>query len=159
MKHCVAAVAVSLAVGLAGCDDTSPAPSGTAPQDPVNATEVQDTSAVPTPASSTLPVEQPPREALAHAPDFVALFPDAEVTSPEGQNHQISFLTQADPDTVIDFYKKKAEASGLRPTAAMNQGAARAYGAASHGSGGHSLEVVAAPTEDGKTSVQLSWKN
>ena len=161
MKHCVAAVAVGLTVGLAGCDDRGSAPSDNTPQDTVIAPENLEAAATPAaPAPAEASAEAPVSaggEAIAHAPDFIALFPGAEVTSSEGRKPQISFVTDADPDTVIAFYKDRAESAGLRPTAAMNQGAARAYGASRQGTDGETLEVIASPTEEGKTSVQLSW--
>jgi hypothetical protein len=39
----------------------------------------------------------------------------------------------------------------------MNQGDARAYGAAGGPAGATNIHVVAAPGEGGETSVQLSW--
>ena len=149
MKHCVAAVAVGLAVSLAGCDDTGPAQAGATPQDRVD----------PSNASAEMPAAPTAQkgDAIEGAPRFVTLYPGAEAVTPQAQSRQISFTTTAAPDTVIDFYRQQAEASGLRPTAAMNQGGARAYGASDYSEGGHSLQVVASPTEDGTTSVQLSW--
>ena len=58
---------------------------------------------------------------------------------------------------MIDFYRQRAERAGLSPIMAMNQGEARAYGASARTDKGASLQVVAAPGEDGATSVQLSW--
>ena len=54
------------------------------------------------------------------------------------------------------FYRQRAEQAGLASIMAMNQGEARAYGAAARDRRA-SLQVVAAPGEDGLTSVQLSW--
>lgn len=150
MKHCVAAVAVGFTVGLAGCDDTGPAKAGDAPQGTV----------IPQDAPvqvSAAPVADQPAQPIAGAPEFVSLYPGAELVSPKGQGRQVTFTTDAPPEAVIAFYKDRAESSGLHPTAAMNQGGARAYGASDHAEGGHSIEVVASPAEDGTTSVQLSW--
>lgn len=149
MKHCVAAVAVGLTVGLAGCDDTGPAKAGVTPHG--------DRFPQDTPAKASAPRVEQPFEAIEGAPEFVSLYPGAEIVSPKGQARQVTFTTDAPPETVIEFYKDQAESSGLRPTAAMNQGGTRAYGASDYTVDGHSLEVVASPTEDGTTSVQLSW--
>ena len=157
MKHCVAAVAVSLTVGLAGCDETSPAKTGAAPNDTHKAPEMTAPADTPPPAAPPSPSAVGAEPAGAGAPKFAVVYPGAEVQSGTAQGHQISFTTDAQPDTVIDFYRKLAEASGLRPTAAMNQGGARAYGASDQTDGGYSLQVVASPTEEGLTLVQLSW--
>jgi hypothetical protein len=73
---------------------------------------------------------------------------------PDGPGGLATYLTSADPEAVIEFHRSQAERAGLSSVMAMNQGDARAYGAAKAQS---SLQVVAAPTPDGMTSVQLSW--
>ena len=97
------------------------------------------------------------------APAFAALYPGATMDAPaitasgaSGPGGIATYTTDADPDAVIAFHRARAEASGLSSAMAMNQGEARAYGAASPGTGA-SLQVVASATEDGPTSVQLSW--
>ena len=67
-----------------------------------------------------------------------------------------TYTTDADPDAVIAFHRSRAEAAGLSSAMSMDQGEARAYGAASPESGA-SLQVVASAAENGLTSVQLSW--
>ena len=74
-----------------------------------------------------------------------------------GPGGLVTFTTPASPDDVVAFYRERAEAAGLRSVTGMNQGEARAYGAAGDRVDGPSLQVVAAPTEAGDTSVQLSW--
>ncbi|MNO07877.1 hypothetical protein D3C81_2302640 [compost metagenome] len=69
----------------------------------------------------------------------------------------MTFTTDAAPDAVVAFYRQRAEAAGLAPVMAMNQGEARAYGAAARKENGATLQVVAAPGEGGLTSVQLTW--
>ncbi|WP_409019890.1 hypothetical protein [Brevundimonas vesicularis] len=147
MKHCVATAAVCLTVGLAGCDESG----GTVPEAAAGQTVAEASQApVPTPLSG---------DAIPGAPSFVALYPGAEVIVAEngGPARQLVFTTEAPPDTVIDFYRQRAESSGLYPTAAMNQGLARAYGASDRAESGASLQVVASPTESGLTTVQLNW--
>lgn len=96
------------------------------------------------------------------APAFAVIYPGATLDAPptlasdaQGSGGLATFVTEADPDAVIAFYRQRAEAIGLASVMAMNQGEAQAYGAA--GSAGETLEVVAAPTEDAGTSVQLTW--
>jgi len=80
-------------------------------------------------------------------------------SGPDGPGGIVTFTTDATPDAVIDFYRQRAEKAGLSPIMAMNQGEARAYGASARTEKGASLQVVAAPDEDGLTSVQLSWSD
>lgn len=163
MKRSVAAVAVALTVGLIGCDERSEA----APE-----------TALPPPADA--PAEIPPVAAAARvaadsaapagaasidgAPAFAALYPGAQAdgpatvaNGPTGPGGLITFTTDAAPDAVVAFYKQRAEAAGLAPVMAMNQGEARAYGAAARTANGATLQVVASPGEAGLTSVQLTW--
>ena len=94
-------------------------------------------------------------------PAFAVLYPGGTVEGDPvlaggtaGPGGLVTYLTDADPETVIAFHRQKAEAAGLASVMAMNQGEARAYGAAK---GANNLQVVAAPTPEGSTSVQLSW--
>ena len=68
-----------------------------------------------------------------------------------------TFATEAEPDAVVAFYREHAEAAGLTSVMGMNQGDARAYGAAGAQPNGASLQVVASPGETDRTSVQLTW--
>lgn len=165
MKRSVATVAVALALGLGACDGRSEA----AP----DADLVADAASPP--ASAEAPMAAPAAVAAAapssdaqpasdDAPIFAALYPGAQIdgpaaqaTGPAGAGGMITFTTEAAPDAVVAFYRERAEAAGLAPVNSMNQGAARAYSAASRKADGPMLEVVAAPGEGGLTSVQLSW--
>lgn len=160
MKRSVAAVAVALTVGLIGCDERSeaaPEPSPPAPADaPAEAASVAAAPATETPA--------PPAALIDGAPTFAALYPGAQADAPPivangptGPGGLITFTTDAGPDAVVAFYRQRAEAAGLAPVMAMNQGQARAYGAAARASNGATLQVVASPGEGGLTSVQLTW--
>ena len=62
----------------------------------------------------------------------------------------------ATPDAVVDFYKQRAQAAGLAPVSAMDQGETRAWSAAKADTGAN-VQVVASPDGEGATSVQLSW--
>ncbi|WP_339930961.1 hypothetical protein [uncultured Brevundimonas sp.] len=110
-------------------------------------------AAAPTPAVKTSDV-----------PAFAAVYPGGQVSGaptvadgPDGSGGIVSFTTNADPDTVVAWYRQKAEAAGLSSIMGMNQGKARAYGAAAADNAGTSLRVVADPIDDDSTSVQLTW--
>lgn len=115
-----------------------------------------------TPAVSATSAAEP-RPAAPGAPAYAAIYPggslDGAPTIPAGSGGEagaVTFSTAASPDAVVEFYKDRAEDSGLASVMGMNQGDARAYGAAAPEDGG-SLQVVAAPGENGETSVQLTW--
>ncbi|MNQ92478.1 hypothetical protein D3C85_1079070 [compost metagenome] len=160
MKRSVAAVAVALTVGLTGCDERSEAapeiaPSAATPDEPAVAASDAITDAAATAASAT---------PITGAPAFAALYPGAQADAPTtvasgatGPGGLITFTTDAAPDAVVAFYRERAETAGLAPVMAMNQGEARAYGAAARKENGATLQVVAAPGEGGLTSVQLTW--
>jgi hypothetical protein len=159
-----AAAAAVVLFCLAGCDRTAkPADAKQAP-DAAAPAIVADT---PTP-NPVGPSDEAPPVAGASAPDaapaFAALYPGAQVEGrplqaggEAGAGSLVTFTTDATPDQVVAFYRERAEAAGLRSVTGMNQGAARAYGAAGDQANGPSLQVVAAPTDAGTTSVQLGW--
>lgn len=164
MKRSVATVVLALSVGLAACDDRSQAaPEAESPS--VASTEPS-AYAAPAAAPANAPTPEAPATAIDGAPTFAALYPGAQAdaapvtaSGPDGPGGIVTFTTDATPDAVIDFYRQRAEKAGLSPIMAMNQGEARAYGASARTDKGASLQVVAAPGEDGLTSVQLSWSN
>jgi hypothetical protein len=111
-----------------------------------------------TETSGSAALDQP---AAGGAPAFAVVYPGATIeddpvltTGPEGPGGLVTYLTDAPPEDVIAFHRGRAEAAGLSSVMAMNQGDARAYGAAKART---NLQVVAAPTPEGRTSVQLSW--
>lgn len=167
MKRLMAALTVALAAVLpAACDRTpkdeaSETPSETAA--PPHPAPAPADTVVPAPASA--PAEPAPSgpAAAADAPAFAVLYPGATIegpavtaSGPAGPGGMVTYTTEADPDAVIAFHRTRAEAAGLATSMAMNQGDARAYGAAKPAVGAV-LQVVASPTEAGETSVQLSW--
>ena len=163
MKRSVAAVAVALTVGLIGCDERSEAAPETALPPPADApAEIPPVAAAaPVAADAAAPAGA---ASIDGAPAFAALYPGAQVdapatvaSGPTGPGGLITFTTDALPEAVIAFYRQRAEAAGLAPVMAMNQGEARAYGAAARKADGATLQVVAAPGEGGLTSVQLTW--
>lgn len=166
MKRSVAAVAVALTVGLTGCDERSEAAPDTEspaamPEAATPAEAAPVAAAAPSTDLAATPADAAP---IDGAPAFAALYPGAQVdapatvaSGPTGPGGLITFTTEAAPEAVIAFYRQRAETAGLAPVMAMNQGEARAYGAAARKENGATLQVVAAPGEGGRTSVQLTW--
>ena len=164
MKRSVATVVLALSVGLAACDDRSQAaPEAESPSPAVAEPVMEAAPAAVTPVAAA---SAAPATTIEGAPTFAALYPGAQAdaapvtaSGPDGPGGIVTFTTDATPDAVIDFYRQRAEKAGLSPIMAMNQGEARAYGASARTEKGASLQVVAAPDEDGLTSVQLSWSD
>lgn len=167
MKRSVATVVLALSVGLAACNERSQ--TGPEAESTSFATaDVSDDGAVGS-GASTNPSAAPAAAdaapvAIKGAPGFAVIYPGGQAegdaltaSGPDGPGGIITFTTDATPDAVIDFYRQRAERAGLDPIMAMNQGEARAYGASAKSEKGPGLQVVAAPGEDGVTSVQLSW--
>ncbi|WP_298162428.1 hypothetical protein [Brevundimonas sp.] len=164
MKRILAVIALSCAAALvAACDPKAENSAAAEVPEPVASAE----AAPPTVPAST-PTAAPPAPAggspaAPDAPSFTVLYPggvpDAPAVTasgPAGPGGVVTYTTDADPDAVIAFHRARAEAAGLTTAMAMNQGEARAYGAASTDTGA-SFQVVASATEDGPTSVQLTW--
>ena len=159
MKRTLAAAAMVAAMAMAGCSQ------GPADEVPAAKTTAAADSATPAateaPASPTAVVAPP---AAPGAPAFAVVYPGGAVEGPatvargpDGPGGILSFTTEASPDAVVDFYRRRAETAGLASVMAMNTGEARAYGAAAEDGSGRLLRVVATPVEDGPTSVQLDW--
>ncbi len=154
MKRSIAAIVMASAA-LVACEPKVPAEPNA-----VTATEqpaLTQAEAAAGPASAT-----PAAPATKGAPTYAALYPGAEATAPatlangpDGPGGMVEFRTAATPDAVVDFYKQRAQAAGLAPVSAMDQGETRAWSAAKADNGA-SVQVVASPSE-GATSVQLSW--
>ena len=167
MRRCVAIGVLAFSIGLAACD--SPAASqGEEAAAPSIAADADAASTSDAPfdgsTSATNGAAEASAAAIHGAPAFAALYPGAQAdgapiaaNGPSGPGGLITFSTDADPETVVAFYRHRAEKAGLASIMAMNQGEARAYVAAASGDRGASLQVVASPGEDGLTSVQLSW--
>lgn len=165
MKRLMAALVVAAAAVLpAACDRASEGEAtGATPETAAAATPDPAETVEPAPAAPP-PAAAPAGPAAApDAPAFAVLYPGASVegpavtaSGPAGPGGMVTYTTEADPDAVIAFHRAHAEAAGLATSMAMNQGEARAYGAAKPAIGAV-LQVVASPTEAGDTSVQLSW--
>lgn len=156
MKRIGSAIWAAGMLGLAACESREP-PAGPTPG-PYDAspaaTAVEGDQPADAPAVAAAP-------ATAGAPSFAVIYPGGALetepvtaTAEGSDGGMVTYLTDADPEAVIAFHRRQAEAAGLASIMAMNQGDARAYGAAKAQS---NLQVVASPTSDGRTSVQLSW--
>lgn len=159
MKRIFAAAALTATMAVAGCGQ-SPAP-GAAASDEAAADTAARVAPEPAAAAATTAAAAP---AAPGAPVFAVVYPGGTVSGPattaqgpDGPGGILSFTTDAAPETVIAFYRQRAEAAGLASVMAMNQGEARAYGAAAEDGSGKLLRVVATPVENGPTSVQLDW--
>lgn len=165
MKRMRAAAALAAAMAMTGCsqaaaDKAPPADAG------ADAAEAVDTSAViAAPDARATPAAPAALPAAPGAPAFAVLYPGGSVDgpatmaqSPAGPGGILTFTTDASPDTVVAFYRQRAEAAGLTTIASMSQSGASAYSAGDGAAGqGKLLSVVATPVDDGPTSVQLSW--
>lgn len=158
MKRTLAVAALMATMAMAGC---SQAPADEAP---ATAEVAVAADAVAPAAGAPAESASPAAPAAPGAPGFAVVYPGGETSGPptvargpDGPGGILSFTTEATPDAVIDFYRRRAEAAGLASVMAMNTGEARAYGAAAEDGSGKLLRVVATPVEDGPTSVQLDW--
>ena len=165
MKRSLAATAVVAAMVLAGCSEREPAGDAAAAGDvaaetsaPAAEPVVEAETPPPAGAASALP-------AADGAPAFAVIYPGAELKGPAtvaqgpaGPGGIVQFTTDADPQTVIAFYRKRADAAGLKQITSMNRGDAQAYSAGDGASGrGQLMQVIATRIEGGPTDVQLDW--
>jgi hypothetical protein len=146
-----AALMIGLA-GLAGCDGQA------APTEVAAVSEGNDARGATESEPASASADVPPADAT---PEFASIFPGGVIdgdplsaTSDTSTGGLLTYVTDADPEAVIAFHRQKAEGAGLASVMAMNQGEARAYGAAREH---NNLQVVASPAPDGRTSVQMSW--
>lgn len=161
----LAASAALVLFCLAGCDDRSKTED--APAQAATAATEEKTAPVSPPESEIAPAPEAVTAAVPAAPGapaYAALYPGAALdqpattaAGPDGEGGLVTFTTAATPDEVVAFYRTRAEEAGLTSVMGMNQGDARAYGAAGGQAGATNLQVVAAPGAGGETSVQLSW--
>lgn len=159
MKRSMAAVAVALTAALTGCDAAGDGDGEAS----ASAVEPRVAEAAAPPASAASAEDRTVAAAPTDTPAFAVIYPggavqDTPMTAdgPAGPGGLVTFTTDAQPDAVVDFYRRRAEAAGLASVTAMTQGEARAYSAAAEATGA-SLQIVAAPEGEGATSVQLAW--
>ena len=161
MKRLLAAVGLTTALAMTGCGQSPAAESPAADE------AAADTAARVAPVAEPGFPEPPAvtaKPAAPGAPAFAVIYPGGTPTGPAtvaqgpaGPGGIVSFTTPSSPDAIIAYYRKTAEAAGLASVMAMNQGEARAYGAAAEDGSSRLLRVVATPMENGETNVQLDW--
>ena len=165
MKRILAVIALSCVAALpAACGPKAESTASAEVPEPAASAEAAPPVADVAPTTvATPPAPAEGSAAAPGAPAFTVLYPGAVLdapavtaSGPAGPGGVATYTTDADPDAVIAFHRARAEAAGLTTAMAMNQGEARAYGAAST-DGGASFQVVASATEEGPTSVQLTW--
>ena len=167
MKRMFAVAGVATAMVLASCGQ--PAEDRAAPAEAVAA----DTAAYAPPAAVDAAT---PAAALAAptavpaapgAPGFAVIYPGGApkapavaAQSPAGPGGMIEFTTDATPEQVVAFYRRRAEAEGLKTINSLNSDGVRGYGAGDGADGsGKLLNVIATPLEGGGTDVHLDWSN
>ncbi|MDI1325182.1 MAG: hypothetical protein PSV23_00060 [Brevundimonas sp.] len=161
MKRLLAAAGLTTALAMAGCGQ------GPAAESPAADEAAADTAARVAPVAEAVSSETPavtPKPVAPGAPSFAVIYPGGIPSGPAtiaqgpgGPGGIVSFTTASSPDAIIAYYRKTAEAAGLASVMAMNQGEARAYGAAAEDGSSKLLRVVATPMENGETNVQLDW--
>jgi hypothetical protein len=155
MKRSIAAIVMASAA-LVACEPRVPAEPDAATAAEQPAVTQAEVAAGPTSVTPATPTAK-------GVPTYAALYPGAEPTAPatvadgpDGPGGMVEFRTSATPNAVVDFYKQRAQAAGLAPVSAMDQGETRAWSAAKAANGA-SVQVVAIPVEDGTTAVTLTW--
>lgn len=94
-------------------------------------------------------------------PDFAPLYPGATVkasSTTTANDHlvgSVTYLTNAAPQAVVDFYKPRAAAAGFTTSADANIGVGLMY-AATDAAKARTLQVIATAEKAG-TAVVLSW--
>lgn len=162
MKRMLAVAGLATAMTVIGCqkaDEAEPAEAPAAADAAVNAV-------APAPAADAAPAARV-EPAAPGAPAFAVLYPGATPKgpatagqSPAGPGGMLEFTTDASPDEVVAFYRRRAEAAGLKSINALNREDARAYAAGDGADGtGKLLNVIATPIEGGPTDVLLTWSN
>lgn len=153
MKRYRPAVCLAFGLGLAACEPTAP-PRDSVAEDRTVSQKAEMPASGENNGTAIVPV-------VPGAPAFAVVYPGGVVqgdpvvaAAGASAGGIVTYVTDANPDTVIAFHREKAEAAGLASVTAMNQGDARAYGAAKDLS---NLQVVASPIPESGTSVQLSW--
>ena len=161
MKRSLAATALVGAMALAGCSQqqAEEAPAGT---------DAAVESAAP---AAVTPAAQPPAAAAtavpaaSGAPAFAVIYPGGVTEGPAtvaqgpaGPGGIVQFTTDATPEAVVAFYRRRAEAAGLKPINTMSRGDSAGYAAGDGVDGkGQLLSVVATRVEGEPTHVQLDW--
>ena len=163
MKRMLAVAGLATAMMVVGCQNADE-PAQTI-EAPATAADVATDAAAPA-APNASPLARATPAAMG-APAFAVIYPGGAPKSaatagqsPAGPGGMLEFTTEGTPDQVIDFYRQRAEAAGLKPISMMNRDDARGYSAGDGADGsGKLLNVIATPVEGGSTDVLLTWSN
>lgn len=163
MIHRLCLVATLAALSLTGCDY---AEHGT---DSATTADAQTSSAGD--AAGVTPATVPTEGADATAPGAIAEtasidgpifarpYPGSRVvsavTSPQNDGGLIVLQTDADPGTVIAYYRARAEDAGMTARAEMAIGDTRQFGADTPQGGELNVEVT---PQDARSTVTVSWQ-
>lgn len=97
-------------------------------------------------------------EAAANAPAYAQPYPGAEVTSavqaPGDAGGMVMFRSDANPDTIINYYRQRAEEAGMGAGAVTSSGGTRQY--AAEADSGAGMAVVIVPS-GGSSTVTVTW--
>ena len=103
-----------------------------------------------------------PTAAPAGLPDFAPAYPGSEMKSTatgigdaKTNGGMAVFVTPDSPDQVLEFYRQKARAAGLKVQLDADMGAARQF-AASDEATGRLLQVIVS-AQAGMTQAQVIW--
>ena len=109
--------------------------------------------------SGGVAVEAPVAADAPVAPAFTRPYPGSrvvsEVRSPTQADGLITFQTDADPGTVVAYYRERAEEAGLTARADITMGDTRQFGADSRE--GSELSVSITP-QDQLSTVTVTWE-
>jgi hypothetical protein len=109
--------------------------------------------------SGDVAAETPVPTAAPVAPAFTRPYPGSrvvsEVRSPTQADGLITFQTDADPGTVVAYYRERAEEAGLTARADITMGDTRQFGADSRE--GSELSVSITP-QDQLSTVTVTWE-
>jgi hypothetical protein len=96
--------------------------------------------------------------ATVTGPDYARPYPGSRIVSTidagADQGGMTVFETDANPDTIVAYYRGRAEEAGLSSGASMTMGDTRQF--AFEGENGEGLTVIVTP-QDGRSTVNVAW--
>lgn len=97
--------------------------------------------------------------ATVTGPDYARPYPGSRVVSTinagADQGGMTVFESDANPDTIIAYYRERAADAGLSSGASMTAGETRQF--AFEGENGEGLTVIVTP-QDGRSTVNVAWE-
>jgi len=98
--------------------------------------------------------------ATVTGPDYARPYPGSRIVSTinagADQGGMTVFESDANPDTIIAYYRERAEDAGLSSGASMTMGETRQF--AFEGENGEGLTVIVTP-QDGRSTVNVAWES